>query len=149
MAKKQKKKKKKIHWKRWFLLIVITLVIALYYSWGIGAGAGSYLSAFLTKVLPDNNQKTVTENKKVFQDDGKKILYMRFIGEVIEVDGVNYATLDELEKDISRIRKKYQAQSLIVDYLPKEDDPYYKFLKIKELFRKNHFSFVCEELEKR
>ena len=146
MAKKQKKK---IHWKRWFLLIIIVLVVALYYSWGIGAGSGSYLAALLTKVLPTDQQKTMSTKEKIAQNDERKILYMRFIGDMVEIDGINYSTLDGLERDISRIRKKYQGQSLIVDYLPKVDDPYYKFLKIKELFGKNHFSFVCEELEKR
>lgn len=132
----EKKKKKKFRWKTiLFLLLLAWIAYSLYFF----PGAGAYITDFLS----------ITKKQKAEAEKSKKIfVYMRFVNDILEIDGIQCIKPNDLDNTIKILQKKYLSSDVIVSYLQKSNDPYVLAKQTEKILKENNFSFVLKKMEK-
>ncbi|NUM34409.1 MAG: hypothetical protein HUU50_07685 [Candidatus Brocadiae bacterium] len=133
----EKKTKRKFRWKTWlFLLFLAMVAYIIYFTPGLGGSLGSFLLIF------EKEQPKLEEQK----NQGVSI-YMRFVDDILEIDGIAFPKEYNLEEKIRILQKKYFPTEVTVTYLEKPSDPYILAKKAEKILKENNFGFKIKKNE--
>ena len=132
----EKKKKKKIRWKTWFFLLIVAMIAYIIYFF---PGLGAFLASFLP--LPGNITKPDPPKSQEIA------IYMRFVNDVLEIDGIPFPKEYQLEEKIRILQKKYFPLEVTVTYLQNSHDPYILAKQAEKVLKDNNFGFKIKKNE--
>ena len=129
---KEKKKRKK----SFLLTLILAVVLVLAYF----AKGGSFLAIFSQFQKPNVDKNTIL--KKDNEQKKEILIYMQFISDVLEIDGIKCIKQGDIEKTIKQLQKKYKNKDVTVKYLQHANDPFVAAKRAENYLKSNNFDFV-------